>query len=204
VTSRGSSHGNRKLRGRVCTWHFGTAAHGPLRDRATTDSTRGLSPVRRCTRQLPWPAPCEHLVGYVNTALQPTPPPRPPPPCQWLTIWFLCFTHSTCRHSLLWFRYVFLLSFIQQKHIFFRLCVEFMETSIQVVLTESLISETARSAALIWNDSESVPTISVSCLFRHYPSSQILNKITTFQRLALSSSSGDKKGKGPVMEISSV
>jgi hypothetical protein len=58
--------------------------------------------------------------------------------------------------------------------------------------------------------------ISVSYLFGHYPSSQFLNKITTFQRLALSLSSGDKKGKGkrevilaggspsPVMEISSV
>jgi hypothetical protein len=37
--------------------------------------------------------------------------------------------------------------------------------------------------------------ISVSCLFGHYPSSQFLNKITTFQRLALSPSSGGK-GKG--------
>jgi len=42
--------------------------------------------------------------------------------------------------------------------------------------------------------------MSVSCLFGHYPSSQFLNKITTFQRLALSPSSGDKgKGKREVI-----
>jgi hypothetical protein len=38
--------------------------------------------------------------------------------------------------------------------------------------------------------------ISVSCLFGHFPSSQFKIKTTTFQRLALSPSSGDKKGKG--------
>jgi hypothetical protein len=38
--------------------------------------------------------------------------------------------------------------------------------------------------------------VSVSCLSGHFPSSQFSNKTTTFQRLALSPSSGDKKGKG--------
>jgi hypothetical protein len=39
-----------------------------------------------------------------------------------------------------------------------------------------------------------VQYVSVSCLFGHYPSSNFFNKLT-FQRLALSPSSGDK-GKG--------
>jgi hypothetical protein len=38
--------------------------------------------------------------------------------------------------------------------------------------------------------------IFVSCLFGHFPSSQFKIKTITFQRLALSPSSGDKKGKG--------
>jgi hypothetical protein len=46
--------------------------------------------------------------------------------------------------------------------------------------------------------------ISVSCLFGHYPSSLFLNKITTFQRLALSPSSDDKKGTDTYFCMSSL
>jgi hypothetical protein len=51
-----------------------------------------------------------------------------------------------------------------------------------------------------WENLKTKLPLSVSCLFGHYPSSQFLNKITTFQRLALSPSSGDKgKGKREVI-----
>jgi hypothetical protein len=44
-----------------------------------------------------------------------------------------------------------------------------------------------------------IKVVSVSCFFGHYPSSQFLNKITTFQRLALSPFSGDKERGGVIL-----